>query len=125
ACHHYSPKLLAPGERIAAKLYGHIITSQIDARILREEYDDVKLAQQACRELTSMELDTTINSIQQIVKNDHALQLCHAAGIAVLIDDTVYTHGQTPAPDAIPDIARQLFRHTDCDDYHTTQAAKD
>ena len=56
-CHHYSPKYLSQEIRNTVKLHGHFITSQIDVRLLNEEYEIARKTNQAVENLISKQLD--------------------------------------------------------------------
>lgn len=96
ACHHYSPKNLTPEIRLAAQLQGHFITSQIDIRQSNEEYDVARKSNLALEKLISLNLQSKENSFQKIVENDALLEICNAAGVAIIFNGTVYKHGATP-----------------------------
>ncbi|WP_026705155.1 ATP-binding protein [Flavobacterium soli] len=96
ACHHYSPKNLSPEIRLAAQLQGHFITSQIDIRQSNEEYDVARKSNLALEKMISLNLQSKENSFQKIIENEALLEICNAAGVAIIFNGTVYKNGVTP-----------------------------
>ena len=112
ACHHYSPKYISSGVRLSAKLHGHFITSQIDVRLMNEEYGMIKATRKACEEITSMKLPLSEASIKQIIEQENILELCNAAGVSVLVAGDVYTYGKTPCEEHVRMLAEYLSAYT-------------
>ena len=97
ACHHYSKKNLSPDIRLAAQLQGHFITSQIDLRQSSEEYEVSRKVNMAYDRLSMFELAVDgEEKYEELVANPEILNICNAAGVALIIDDQVYSHGHVP-----------------------------
>lgn len=119
ACHHYAPKFLSQEIRMAARLQGNFITSQIDVRQLNEEYEESKKLNSAAKRLISKKFDLHRNSLQVITADPDILALCNASGVSMLIDDIVYKNGMTPEDDEIRKIASYLSVFSGNTQFHT------
>lgn len=108
SCHHYSPKNLPHPLRIAAQLQGHFITSQIDVRQSNEEYDVVRKSNEALEKLLSTIFAPTYQSFNNIVKKPEILEICNATGVCIMVNDVLYTGGETPAEEDIGILISQL-----------------
>lgn len=115
ACHHYAPKNLPHPLRIAAQLQGHFITSQIDVRQSNEEYDIARKSNEALEKLLSKTFELTYQSFESIVNEPSLLELCNASGACIIVNDTLYKGGKTPADDDIYSLVKDLtanFKNT-------------
>lgn len=112
ACHHYSPKYLSYETRMAAKLLGHFITSQIDTRLLNEEYKTAREVNEAVDRLSSEKPALNRDSFKKIVADPRLLAVCNASGVSILLNDMVYTGGVTPAGEEIKRLAGILADHS-------------
>lgn len=112
ACHHYSPKNLTPEMRLAAKLQGHFITSQIDIRQSNEEYEIARKSNTALERLNSFDLPANEESFDTIVKSDEALEICNANGVAIVINGSIYKNGLTPDDENIYKLSKWLSDFT-------------
>ena len=119
ACHHSVPKFLTQGLRLATKLQGHFITSQIDTRLLNEEYEITKKANQASEVLTSKKLRIHQDSIGELLKDDNILNLCNANGVSILIDNKMYKYGITPNDNEVKNLAMYLSEYSDFSSFNT------
>ncbi len=119
ACHHYSPKYISSGVRQAAKLQGHFITSQIDIRLLNEEYEMAEKANKACDDIVSMRNENNAISVRHIIQQEKILQLCNAAGVSVIAGADMYTYGHTPQATDIKKLAVYLAEYTNSTELHT------
>ena len=109
SCHHYSPKYLSQETRNAVKLHGHFITSQIDVRLLNEQYEISRKAIEKVDRLSSKKLDFSRSSIKKLFKDDAIFELCNSQGVAALIGKRIYKAGNTPSDDEIKLISEILF----------------
>ncbi len=112
ACHHYKPKYIDHFTRINAQLQGHFLTSQINLRQEAEEYNLARDVNNALERILNKSYPPERNSIEAIIKEPALLALCNAAGVAIVLDDTIYTNGQTPAKDEIRQIAAWASPHS-------------
>ena len=96
ACHHYSPKQLTLEVRLAARLQGHFITSQIDMRQANEDFETVGKVTAALETFTIGKFDMKRESLQQMVQDPNMLKLCNANGAAIIVDGKIYAAGTTP-----------------------------
>ena len=120
ACHHYSAKNITPEIRLATQLQGHFITSQIDLRQTTEEYEVARKADEELKKINTFSLNGKgLGTFNELVKSEGILELCNAAGVAIIFDGAVYKNGITPTDDEIQDIANWLAAHTHNDTFHT------
>ncbi len=124
ACHHYSPKYLSQETRLAARLQGNFITSQIDVRQLNEEYEESKKVNDAAKRLISRKFDLDRNSFAELTRDPDLLALCNASGVSLLIDDQIYKAGLTPNDEEISRLASYLSVYTDNTQLHTDSIGK-
>lgn len=118
ACHHYSPKYLSQEVRVAAKLQGHFITSQIDVRQTNEEYELSRKASQSAEELISRKFDLDRNSFSVIVSDPNILRLCDATGVSIVLEGRIYKNGHTPSDEEIVKLVGLVFE-TGKNNFHT------
>jgi len=120
ACHHNSPKNLTPETRLAAQLQGHFITSQIDIRQASEEYELSRRINAALERVSNYTFTKT-EALQDLVSNNDILELCNAAGVSVLFNNTIYKSGITPADDDIKNLASWLALYTNNKSFSTNK----
>ncbi|WP_281234019.1 ATP-binding protein [Flavobacterium gelatinilyticum] len=101
ACHHYSEKNISPEIRLAAKLQGQFITSQIDIRETNDEYTSAQKSSLALEQLSGLEVPLVQESLEIIVKAPQLLDICNAAGVSVISKGKIYKNGQTPSDEQI------------------------
>jgi len=119
ACHHYSEKNISPEIRLAAKLQGQFITSQIDIRQSNDEYISAQKTNLALEQLTSLELPVLKESIEKIVKAPQLLEIANASGVSIITRDKIYKNGLTPSDEQIISLIRQL-KGEDITDFFST-----
>ncbi len=124
ACHHYSPKYLSQETRLAAKLQGNFITSQIDVRQLNEEYEATQKINDAAKRLISRKLELDRNSFAEVTGDPDLLLLCNASGVSLLIDNHIYKAGITPDDNDIRQLAAYLSVYTGNTQFHTDSIGK-
>ncbi|ABQ06946.1 ATP-binding protein [Flavobacterium johnsoniae] len=110
ACHHYSKKNISPEIRLAAKLQGQFITSQIDIRQSNDENVSAQRASLALEELTSLELPLSDDSLETIVNTQEILNLCNASGVSVSTKDKIYKSTLAPSDDYIRTLTEQITK---------------
>lgn len=101
ACHHYSKKNISPEIRLAAKLQGQFITSQID---IRQSYDENVNAQKtlgALEQLRGLDFPLTQESLEDIIVSPQLLNICNASGVSIVFRDKIYNNGLTPSNEQI------------------------
>lgn len=101
ACHHYSEKNISPEIRLAAKLQGQFITSQIDIRQSNDEYVSAQETVLALEQLNALNLPILQKSLQTIVAAPQLLDLCNAAGVSIISRNKIYKNGSTPVDEQI------------------------
>lgn len=120
ACHHYSPKNLTPEIRLAAQLQGHFITSQIDIRQATEEYEVARKTNDELEKINTFSLSgKESETFKDLVKTEGILELCNAAGVAILFNGAIYKNGITPTDDEVHDIANWLAAYTHNTSFNT------
>lgn len=118
-CHHYSQKFLSQEMRNTVKLHGHFITSQIDVRLLNEEYEIARKANLAVDYLVSKKMNLDRKSIQSLFKEPSILDLCNSIGVSALIGKQIYTYGNTPADEEIKRLSTFIYHYKKEDHFHT------
>lgn len=119
ACHHYSEKHLSYNVRMSAKLLGHFITSQIDARRVNEEYEIAGKTSKAMERVVTRNYGTTRESLQHMANDPDLLAVCNAAAVTIVIDGIIYKSVNAPSDKDILELDnylvknRLLFYHTD------------
>lgn len=108
ACHHYSPKNISPEIRLAAKLQGQFISSQIDLRQSRDEYQIARKTSLALEHLTGLDLPLNPLSFSTIIADTELLNLCNATGVSICVDGEIYKHGLTPSNERINSIITEI-----------------
>ncbi|MBF4507755.1 GAF domain-containing protein [Flavobacterium sp. JLP] len=111
ACHHYSAKNISPEIRLAAKLQGQFITSQIDLRQSNDEYEISRKTNKALERLMDLNLVMEHKSFERICANPELLKLCNASGVSICIGNTKYKNGLTPSDEEIEKIIQQIHLH--------------
>ncbi|MEO7975585.1 ATP-binding protein [Flavobacterium sp.] len=101
ACHHYSKKNISPEIRLAAKLQGQFITSQIDIRQSNDENVNAQKASIALEQLTGLDLPLLQDSIETIINAPQLLNICNATGVSILTRRKIYKNGLTPSDQQI------------------------
>lgn len=112
ACHHYSKKNISPEIRLAAKLQGQFITSQIDIRQSNDENVNAGKASLALEQLTSLELPLSEESLEIISKSPQLLHICNASGVSISTKDKIYKNGLTPSDERIIMLIEQISHKT-------------
>lgn len=108
ACHHYSPKNISPELRLAAKLQGQFITSQIDLRQSNDEYEITRKTTKALGSMIAVHLPLEHKSFEIICADPQLLKLCNAKGVSICMGGKIYKKGLTPDDDKINEIIRSM-----------------
>ncbi|KFF02987.1 ATP-binding protein [Flavobacterium reichenbachii] len=108
ACHHYSEKNISPDIRLAAKLQGYFITSQIDIRQSNDEYLNVQKTAVAFEQLTGLDLPLVSDSFDIIISAPQLLNICNAAGVSIITKDKIYKSGLTPSDEQIEAVVESI-----------------
>ncbi|NRT10593.1 ATP-binding protein [Flavobacterium sp. 14A] len=118
-CHHSEPKYLSEEIKSAVKLHGHFITSQIDVRLLNEEFEIAGKATAALDDLISKRFELERTDIQHLIENESVLKLCNSAGFTAIIADKVYGVGKTPSEENTKRLALFLSEYVKGDHFQT------
>lgn len=108
ACHHYSPKVISPEIKVAAQLQGHFLTSQIDTRQQNEEYELSRKANAALENLLMIGFPNNTSDFEKLAKDPNLLLVCNASGVAVLMNDKIFTGGEAPVTRTILGVAEYI-----------------
>jgi len=95
-CHNYSAKHISEEIKDAVKLHGHFITSQIDVRVLNENYKTAIKASDNVKQLTSKKLDFNREAIKKLFTEDAVIKLSNSCGVAAVVDGDMYSYGKIP-----------------------------
>lgn len=120
ACHHYSKKNISPAIRLAAKLQGQFITSQIDIRESNDENINARKTGEALERLTALDLLLSEDFLATIIKMPDLLSLCNAAGVSIVFRNKIYKNGLTPEEDQVNFLAEQI-ENKKYDEYYATR----
>ncbi|MBZ4035510.1 GAF domain-containing protein [Flavobacterium sp. 17A] len=108
ACHHYSEKNISPEIRLAAKLQGQFITSQIDIRQSNDEYINAQKTILALEQLTSLDLPIVKESLEKIIAAPQLLEIANASGVSIISRDKIFKNGLTPSDDEILNLIEKI-----------------
>lgn len=108
ACHHYSPKNISPEIRLAAKLQGQFITSQIDLRQSNDEYEITRRTTKALASMIAVHLPLEHKSFEIICADPELLKLCNAKGVSICMGEKIYKNGLTPQDEKINQIIKSI-----------------
>ncbi len=125
ACHHYSAKYLDHYTRITAQLQGHFLTSQIQVREMAEGYAVAARINSSLETLLNKKFVPERASLQALVEQTQILEICHAGGVAVILNDVVYKAGKTPDNAAILMVAEFARQKGANGIYHTSALSED
>lgn len=125
ACHHYSKKNISPAIRLAAKLQGQFITSQIDIRESNDENINAKNSIEALEYLMGLDLPLAEDSLKTIIKIPELLSLCNSGGVSILFRDKIYKNGVTPEDDKIKAFVEQVESKKSVEFYTTRKISDD
>ncbi|MBL7712220.1 MAG: GAF domain-containing protein [Chitinophagaceae bacterium] len=121
ACHHYSPKNIPHYTRLAAKLQGHFLTSQIDVRQQVEALERNKVVEQQLGMLLK-QLDHE-NILEHLCRDSAIHEFIRAEGCAILTDGGLYTCGTVPEDDFIKTLAHWLSDYSRTGELVTSKLA--
>ncbi len=122
-CHHYSPKYVPLYSRIAAQMQGHFLTSQIQVRQLNEEYRMAAEINSSLEQLLDNAPLPEIESFRTITSNPALLSLCHAGGVAILIEGSIFKYGNIPPDEEVMALMGWLNKHKKGDKFYTSRLA--
>ncbi|HEU0124940.1 MAG TPA: ATP-binding protein, partial [Flavobacterium sp.] len=108
ACHHYSEKNISPEIRLAAKLQGQFITSQIDIRQSNDEYNNAQKTILALEQLTALELSIVKESLEKIIEAPQLLEIANASGVSIVSRNKIYKKGLTPSEEQILSLVEKI-----------------
>lgn len=124
ACHHYSPKYLSQEIRNTAKLHAHFITSQIDVRLLNEEYEIARKVNAAVDTLVAKKLDVDRNSIKDLFDDSAIIDLCNSVGVSAVIDGAIYKFGTTPDDENIKKLGMFISNYRKETNFNTSYLSR-
>jgi len=125
ACHHYSEKNISPEIRLAAKLQGQFITSQIDIRQSNDENINAQKANLALEQLTGLDLPITQQSLETIAAAPQLLELCNAAGVSIISRGKIYKTGLAPSDEQITELIEGINAKFSTDIFTTHKISDD
>lgn len=108
ACHHYSEKNISPEIRLAAKLQGQFITSQIDIRQSNDEYGNAQHTVLALEQLTSLDLPIVKESLEKISTAPQLLEIANASGVSIVSGNKIYKNGLTPTDEQVLSLIEEI-----------------
>lgn len=108
SCHHMTPKVVTSEARIAAELFGQFLSLVIQQKLELSAAEARARAAEARRRIiaeTQADRDL-LNAFKDLVPIFQDVIDCD--GLAITRDGKVLSHGSTPGPDAIREIAQSL-----------------
>lgn len=119
--HHLKPKLIGSALRAAAELFVQFFSIQLEQRLDKE--NNRANERSSAYENALLDASETASNVTDLIQKI-AAPICEhvdADGIAVIANDVVFQHGQTPSKEMICDIAKQLLSETDNDHAFTNR----
>lgn len=105
SCHDHAPRHLSFQTRVACEHLGRLLSLQIQAQEDNAEVAHRLALHQRVLTLVALMAETD-GTLQRLVQPDLVLhELVGASGAAVVLNDTCWTIGETPAPDAVRTLA--------------------
>ncbi|WP_125723648.1 ATP-binding protein [Flavobacterium ustbae] len=121
ACHHYSEKNISPEIRLAAKLQGQFITSQIDIRQSNDEYLSAQKTILALEQLNALDLPILQKSIETIIGSPQLLEIANAAGVSIISRNKIYKNGLTPSDEQIFKLIEKIVEKNTTEVFYTNK----
>ena len=125
ACHHYKPKFINYYERESCKFLTQVFSNQLilsSANTLLEKVNASAVLRNILIEQVSKNWDISDGLING---SSTLLDLTEADGAALLLGDTLYCLGQTPAEDAIRELINSIRKITTENSYYTSTVSLD
>jgi two-component system, chemotaxis family, sensor kinase Cph1 len=125
ACHHYSPRLVDYETRRTCELLGQIASIELVHQQNREE-SHYRTQVKAIQNKLQQTLLKKPNFIQQVLTSDgiDLLNLVHAEGVAICMDQHITLTGQTPSLEAVQALLGWLSQHRQREIYVTNCLAR-
>lgn len=123
ACHHYSTKYLNSFARISAQLQGHFLTSQINVREVEEQHKLSSQINDSLKKMLAKTYSPDRESFKTITEQNELLELCNANGVAIFLDDKLYTNGLVPSNQAIWGIINHLKTYSNQEVFYSSKFA--
>lgn len=122
-CHHYSAKNIPNSVRVAAKLQGHFLTSQIRVRERADEHNCEIEANKILLELSRYVLDEQDFIGKLLAEKDKLTELTGADGVAIIVNYEIKTAGKTPAAEEIELLVKWLDADVHEEFFYTNKLA--
>lgn len=106
-CHHYSPLVIPHYTRLAAKLQGYFLTSQIAVRETAEEFRLSVKIDNHLDELMRI-VSEEDDFIKKLLSNDSILKVANADGVLIVNNGVYHTLGNVPARENIDKLLNWL-----------------
>lgn len=107
SCHHMTPRIVSSDSRIAAELFGQMVSLLIAERLANEQAHARSEAANARQQILA-ETDAAVDLLHAFPAVSDILRgLVDCDGIAVLRDDKLQTDGSVPSPEVIRAIGRR------------------
>ena len=112
ACHHNTPRYINNDVRIAAQLQGHFLTSQISVRETAAEYEVGEKVTAALNILLARIFSAEGIITEDLIKQPELLEVTNASSIVIVLNDEVFTHGNTPPVAEIKKLVNWLHTYS-------------
>jgi light-regulated signal transduction histidine kinase (bacteriophytochrome) len=118
ACHHYSPLRVPYYARLAAKLQGHFLTSQIAVRETAEDFAMTASIDKILDALTTV-INNEKDFVTEVVNHPGMREMVHADGVVVIYQKKYHSAGTVPEKSQVKAILKWLA-NTDAGHYFET-----
>jgi light-regulated signal transduction histidine kinase (bacteriophytochrome) len=118
ACHHYSPLRVPYYARLAAKLQGHFLTSQIAVRETSEDYAKGVEIDNTLAELTKVVAEKE-DFIREVIEHPGMREMVDADGVVMIYQKKYFEAGLVPKKRQVKQILNWL-KETDAGNYFVT-----
>ncbi|WP_018700711.1 HWE histidine kinase domain-containing protein [Amorphus coralli] len=113
ACHHYSPRILPMGERVAAEMFGDFFSLHLNTLKQKHRLNTATAARASLDRF--LRRATHRGDIAEMLSDslpDFAT-LVPCDGVGLWLDGSFYAHGATPPAEAVPDLAEHVSASAD------------
>jgi light-regulated signal transduction histidine kinase (bacteriophytochrome) len=122
ACHHYAPKYIPYHVRLAAHLQGVFLSSQIDVRLVADEFELVK---ETDKKMDALQKRLT-GSEQSLAQEQTLIQLknlLNADAVVISFKETFYKNGLLPKDEKLKDLMNWLDTSNEKGIFQTSKLA--
>ena len=124
SCHHYTPRLIPYYTRLAAKLQGHFLTSQIAVRETAEEHEISVYAEDLLHTLME-QVNAKTDFLPELLSDKNFLDIVRADGAVIVHEGNYYAAGHVPPEAEMKKLVAWLGRHATAAGFYQTSRLAD